>query len=97
MEQLAERAEVDLVEIVEIEMDEMTIPDVRTVYQLATVLDLPSARLMEMAGLATPCPEVSRAALKFAARSESTAKLSREEREALEEFVKVLVETSDRG
>lgn len=97
VEQLAERAQIDLADIVEIEMNEMVAPDVRTVFQLATVLDLPSARLMEVAGLATPRPEVSSAALKFAARSEPTAKLSREEREALEEFVKVLVETSDRG
>lgn len=97
VEQLAERAQIDLADIVEIEMNEMAAPDVRTVFQLATVLDLPSARLMEVAGLATPRPEVSTAALKFAARSEPTAKLSREEREALEEFVKVLVETSDRG
>ena len=96
LEQLAERAQVDLGDIVEIEMNEMAAPDVRTVFQLATVLDLPSARLMEVAGLATPRPEVSSAALKFAARSEPTAKLSREERDALEEFVKVLVETSER-
>ncbi len=52
---------------------------------------------MEVAGLASPRPEVSSAALKFAARSEPTAKLSRDERDALEEFVKVLVETSDKG
>lgn len=97
VEQLAERAQVDLADIVEIEMNEMAAPDVRTVFQLASVLDLPSARLMEVAGLATPRPEVSSAALKFAARSEPTAKLSREERDALEEFVKVLVETSDGG
>ena len=97
VEQLAERANVDLAEIVEIERDEAIVPEVRTVFQLATVLDLPSARLMEVAGLATPRPEVNHAALKFAARSEPTAKLTREERDALEEFVKVLVESTDGG
>jgi transcriptional regulator with XRE-family HTH domain len=96
VEQLAERAQVDLADIIEIEMNELPSPDARTVFQLASVLGLPSARLMEVAGLATPRPEVSSAALKFAARSEPSAKLSREERDALEEFVKVLVETSDR-
>lgn len=95
LEQLADRANIDLADIVEIELNDMVAPDVRTVFQLASILDLPSARLMEVAGLASPRPEVSNAALKFAARSEPTAKLSREEREALEEFVKVLVETSD--
>jgi transcriptional regulator with XRE-family HTH domain len=97
VEQLAEQADVDLAEIVDIETQEPVIPHVRTVYQLAQVLDLPSGRLMEVAGLAKPRPEINSAALKFAARSESTAKLTREEKEALEEFVKVLVEASDGG
>ena len=52
---------------------------------------------MEVAGLTTPRPQVRHAALRFAARSESTAQLSRDEKDALEEFVKVLVETSDGG
>jgi 16S rRNA A1518/A1519 N6-dimethyltransferase RsmA/KsgA/DIM1 with predicted DNA glycosylase/AP lyase activity len=52
---------------------------------------------MEVAGLATPRPEVRSAALKFAARSEPTSQLTDEERGALEEFVKVLIESSDKG
>lgn len=95
VERLAERADIDLEAILEIENDEATIPDVRTVYQLAQTLELPQGKLMELAGLATPNPEVSRAALKFAARSEPTSKLTRGEREAFEEFVKVLAEASD--
>ena len=97
VEALAEEADVDLGEIVEIETHEHVVPQVRTVYQLAKRLELPAGKLMEVAGLATPRPEVSSAALKFAARSESTAKLTSEEREALEEFVRVLIETSDKG
>ena len=95
VEKLAERADVDLAAIVAIETDDRTVPEVRTVYQLAQALRLPSGKLMELAGLATPKPEVSRAALKFAARSEPTSKLSRDERVAFEEFVKVLAEASD--
>ncbi len=95
VEKLAEQAEVDLAEIVEIEMHDEVLPQVRTVYNLAQVLNLPSGRLLEVAGLASPRPEVSNAALKFAARSEPTAPLTPDEREALEEFVKVLVESSD--
>ena len=95
VEKLAERADVDLAAIVEIETDNRAVPEVRTVYQLAQALHLPPGKLMEVAGLATPKPEVSRAALKFAARSEPTSKLTRDEREAFEEFVKVLAETSD--
>lgn len=95
IERLAERADIDLEAIVEIETQDRVVPEVRTVYQLAQALKLPPGRLMEVAGLATPKPEVSRAALRFAARSEPTNQLSRDEREALEEFVKVLAESSD--
>jgi hypothetical protein len=45
--------------------------------------------------LTTPRPQIREAAVRFAARSESTARLSRDEQTALEEFVKVLVETPD--
>jgi len=95
VEKLAERSDVDLAAIVEIETNDRAIPEVRTVYQIAQALKLPAGRLMEVAGLAQPRPEVSRAALKFAARSEPTSKLTRDEREAFEEFVKVLAESTD--
>jgi len=95
VEKLAERADVDLAAILEIETDDRAVPEERTVYQLAQALCLPQAKLMELAGLATPKPETSRAALKFAARSEPASKLTRDEREAFEEFVKVLDESSD--
>lgn len=97
LEQLARQADVDLAEIVEIERNDDAIPQLRTVYQLARVLGLSAGGLVEVAGLASPRPEVSDAALRFAARSEPTATLTPTERDALEEFVKVLVEVSDRG
>lgn len=97
VEELADKADVDLAEIVDIETNIAIVPQVRTVFQLANVLDLPSARLMEVAGLAKARPEVRSAALRFAARSESTAKLNAEEKRALEEFVKVLVDNSNGG
>ncbi|MBL9080883.1 MAG: helix-turn-helix transcriptional regulator [Planctomycetales bacterium] len=97
VEQLATHADVDLAEIVDIEREDHFIPTPRTVYQLAQVLNLPSGRLTEVAGLTTPRSDVSAAALKFAARSEPTATLSAAEREAFEEFVKVLVEATDGG
>ena len=95
VEQLAEKADVDLVEIVDIETKLDVVPEARTVFQLASVLKLPSARLMEVTGLAIPRPEIRSAALKFAAHSKSTANLTQEERDALEEFVKVLISNSD--
>ena len=95
VEVLAGQADVDLEELVEIERDDYFMPQVRTVHQLASVLKLPSSRLMQVAGLATPRPYVAGAALRFAARSEPTSELSPDERVAFEEFVKVLVETTD--
>ena len=97
LEQLAERADIDLEEVVEIERNENVVPQLRTVHQLALVLSLPAGRLAEVAGLAAPRPDLSNAALRFAARSEPTATLTPAEREAFEEFVKVLVEGSDVG
>lgn len=97
LEQLAEQADIDLVEVIELEKDENAIPQLRTVYQLAQVFNLPAGKLAEVAGLATPRPEISNAALRFAARSESTTTLTPAEREAFEEFVKVLVESSKAG
>jgi hypothetical protein len=85
-----------LEEIVEIETKASVVPNVRTVYQLATALKLEPSTLMELVGLTTTRPQIRSAALRFAARSESTARLSHDEQEALEEFVKVLVESSQR-
>jgi transcriptional regulator with XRE-family HTH domain len=95
VERLATEADVDLESLVDIETKASAVPDARTVYQLATVLKLAPHTLMEVAGLTTPRPQIREAAVRFAARSESTARLSRDEQMALEEFVKVLVETSD--
>lgn len=95
LEELADKADIDLAEIVAIESHDDTVPNVRTVFNLAKVLNLPSGNLLEVAQLAKPRPELSNAALKFAARSESTAALSDAERAALEEFVKVLIEGTD--
>jgi transcriptional regulator with XRE-family HTH domain len=97
VEQFANKADIDLAELVALERDEDVVPTPRTVYQLAQALQVDTAKLMVLAGLADVAdPELNRAALKFAARSEPTAQLSRAEQEAFDEFVKVLVERSDR-
>jgi hypothetical protein len=95
VEKLAEQASVDLAVGVEIETNDRVVPEVRTVHQLAQVLNLAPGRLMEVAGLTTPKPEVCHAALEFAARSKPTTPLSNDENKAFENFVKVLAETSD--
>jgi HTH-type transcriptional regulator, competence development regulator len=94
VEQLAERADVELPELLDIVHGELSSPpEVRTVFNLATALKLPEQRLMQLAGLAEPKDEgFTEAAVRFAARSESIDKLTREEHKALEEFVKFLAE-----
>lgn len=95
VEALAQSANVDLAELVAIEKEDLDVPTPRTVYQLAQVLKLPPGKLSEIARLTQPRSAISEAAVRFAARSESTAKLTEGERHAFEEFVKVLVESSD--
>jgi DNA-binding XRE family transcriptional regulator len=63
VEQLAQQANIDLGEIVQIESQVTMIPRVRTVFQLAKTLGLPEGRLMEVAGLAKSRPEIDRAAI----------------------------------
>lgn len=95
VEDLAKNAQIDFEQLVAIE-NEGTTPVPRTVHQLAKALELSTGKLMELAGLAkSKDPRFHQAALRFAARSAPSAKLSEAEREAFEEFVKVLVEASD--
>jgi transcriptional regulator with XRE-family HTH domain len=91
--QLAEKAKVDLDELVEIENGQDVVPEPRTVCQLAQFLGLPEQKLLYLSGLVGSRDErVEKAAVRFAAQSESLEKLSSNEREALEEFVKLLAE-----
>lgn len=91
--QLAEKAKIDLDELVEIESGQSVVPEPRTVCQLAHFFRLPEEKLMTLAGLISARDEkVEKAAVRFAAQSESLEKLSPAERGALEEFVKFLAE-----
>jgi len=93
-QELAESSRVDLAEVVAIELGEMPEPEPRALFVIANVLELPPGGLMKLAGLMrTRTESLSDAAVRFAARAEPIGKLSRAEREALEEFVRVLAET----
>jgi len=96
VEKLAEQADIDIAEILGIECGANMKPAPRTVHKLAQTLGLSSGKLMELCGLAEPQDEGLRlAALRFAARSEPVTELSAAEREAFEEFVKVLSESPE--
>ena len=93
VEQLARAADLDLSELLVIEDDLHHIPEPRTVFRLAQTFDVPQQRLMQIAGLAAANDVGLREeAVRFAARSESVQKLTREESQALEAFVAVLSE-----
>lgn len=97
LEALAKRADLDLPELLAIERGEGT-PSPRSVFQLAQVLKFNAGKLMELAGLADAKDvRLRHEALLFAARSEPSAKLSHEEREAFEAFVKVISDKAGRG
>ncbi|BBL77502.1 helix-turn-helix domain-containing protein [Methylomagnum ishizawai] len=93
VEKLAEDADVDIAELVEIEDDTRYKPQPRTVYQLANYFQVPRGKLLQVAGLTVPKDSrIIEEAFRFAARSEPVAALSPEERAALETFVAVLSE-----
>lgn len=93
LEKLAEKADVDLAELFKIETDEAFTPNLRTVHQLASVLELPAKKLMVLAGLLqVKDARLQQASVKFAARSEPIGDVSPEEHAALEEYVKFLNE-----
>jgi transcriptional regulator with XRE-family HTH domain len=93
LEELAEKADIDLAVLVKIETDEAFEPDLRTVHQLAAVLDLPPKKLMVLAGLLhMKDAGLQQASVRFAARSEPIGNVSLEEHAALEEYVKFLNE-----
>jgi HTH-type transcriptional regulator, competence development regulator len=93
LEEMAEKADIDLAVLVKVETDEAFEPDLRTVHQLATVLGLPPKKLMVLAGLLhAKDARLQQASVRFAARSEPIGNVSPEEHAALEEYVKFLNE-----
>jgi HTH-type transcriptional regulator, competence development regulator len=94
VEILADKAKIDVAELIEIERNLNYVPEPRTVYQLAKTLGLPSNRMLELSGnLMVRDLSLGQEAVRFAARSESVEKLTKDEQRALEEFVKFLSET----
>ena len=93
VESLAERADVEVAELLTIEESSQYKPDLRTVYQLANFFGVQRANLLQVAGLTAPKDgHLIDEAVRFAARSESVAALTKEERAALDAFVSVLSE-----
>jgi HTH-type transcriptional regulator, competence development regulator len=90
-EQFSTRSKVPLEELVCIEEDDGFQTSPRTIYLLAEFLKISHMKLLALAGLAeAKDPGFNDAAVRFAAKSEPIRTLSREEQQALDEFVKFL-------
>ena len=93
IEKLAELADIELSEAIEIEADSRHFPEARAVYQLAHFFRLPVGKLMQLSGLsAANDSRLVEESVRFAARSDSVEELSTHERAALDAFVSVLSE-----
>ena len=88
IEQLADSCGIEVSDVVSIEDEMLHGIGPRTVYQIAQCFDVSDTKLMQLAGL-TQIQDSSLAeqSLRFAARSNSMASLTKEEREALDQFV----------
>jgi transcriptional regulator with XRE-family HTH domain len=96
-QQLAENAEVDAGELLVIENDPRHEAGLSTVHGLSKVLKVPAKRLIKMAGLATERSEkFAQASLRFAASAESVAPLTGDEEEALQTYLKVVMDETDK-
>jgi len=91
IEELAQQADLDLVELVSIEKEPHYRPEPRTVHNLAMLFKLPAKPLLALSGNAVvKNPQFRQEAVRFAARAGSISKLTPEENAALERFVKFL-------
>ena len=92
IEDLAEQADIDLTELINIERTTCT-PEPRTIHQLSNSFNIETKKLLQLSGLVElKEPELEQEALLFAASSSSIDKLSKDEARALENFVSVLSE-----
>lgn len=88
---LAKKADVEENELYEIESGHFSELEPRTVHQLAHILELPVPKLLALSGqAASKDTKLEQASVRFAMKYGNLA-LSREEQEALEEFVHDLV------
>lgn len=97
VQQLAEKSETEAGEILVIENDPHYEAELRTVTCLAKTFDVPPKNLIKMAGLAEDRSlHLREEGLRFAASAESKAPLSEDEEMALQTYLKVVLEDSDK-
>lgn len=91
--ELAEKADVSEEEIRRIEFDVAYIPAPRTIFRLEKAFSLPSGVLAKLSGAVKHnSPELDERVVGFAANAKSMGRLTKEERQLLNAFVKFLTE-----
>lgn len=93
IEKLADKADIEVGEIMSIEEDAHYFPELRTVYQIANVFSVSQERLIALSGLTKPKDiQFVSEAVRYAARSESIEALNDAEQAALDGLISVLNE-----
>ena len=96
IEALAKHADVEVGELLSIERDAQHLPETRTLYQLAIVFGVSQKKLMGLSGLTRPQDvRFVDEAIRYAALSESVARLTKEEQAALDGLIAVLSDRKD--
>jgi transcriptional regulator with XRE-family HTH domain len=91
--ELATKAKVEEAEIKRIEFDSGYLPSPRTIYNLEKAFALPGGVLAKLSGaIVHHSPAMEERVMEFAANAKSMGKLSREEKQLLNAFVKFLTE-----
>jgi ribosome-binding protein aMBF1 (putative translation factor) len=91
--ELARKADVEQAEIRQIESQPGFIPHPRTIFKLEKQFGLPSGVLAKLSGAVKHnSPVLEEKAMEFAASAQTIGKLSRAERQLLNEFIKFLTE-----
>jgi transcriptional regulator with XRE-family HTH domain len=95
IEELADKADVDLGDLLSLESNASFLPDARTLYQLSEVFGVSQEKLMGLSGLTHPNNnEYVEEAVRYAAKSASIEVLSTEEASILNGFISVLSENN---
>jgi transcriptional regulator with XRE-family HTH domain len=91
IDDLARQSGIDRTEIINMERNAGYRPPPRTLHKLSQIYGIPTQRLAALAGALTEVPpDIRESASRFAAQSESFAKLTKEEKRVVDEFVKFL-------
>jgi HTH-type transcriptional regulator, competence development regulator len=96
VEELAAQSRIATTDLLSIELEPEYVPNARTIHQLADFFGLPQRPLLKLSNITTVHNDKLReGAIRFAASAPSLAKLNREERAALADFVHVLKEQTE--